>query len=214
MRITSSDLISILDVKIGKEEKLIWNRIGENHCWILFPEDKEKDILISIRKEIENDFVTISCKTKHRLPINICLILLKEGLSIRCIGRKENGEDEVIFDSTVDDFCEFIKNLQNIADDLNFTLCLGNNPLRDYEKGPLFVRMRDVDCRSKLVGFLTNPERTFQVTLFDKSISLAHLLSRIDRTQYRLIVRETIPTSTGRKVTTIYDSFYEKVSSK
>ncbi|MCX6737166.1 MAG: hypothetical protein NTX26_00250 [Candidatus Parcubacteria bacterium] len=199
---------------MDKSEAPVLHRLSEKHCRISFPNDKKKNMILSIEEELGSDVVDIYCSTKHQPSINICLILLKEGFSVRCIGRDEIGGSEMIFDSTVSDFCEFIQNLQKIADDLNSSLYLGSNPLRDYRKQQFLARINTADNRPELIGYLNSQCHTFRVTVFDDILSVGYLKSHIDRKSQRLVIRESRLTDSGRKVSTVYDSFYENPLSK
>lgn len=214
MRILSCDLVSILDKKMDRSDGSVLRRFSEKHCLISFPNDKKKNMILSIEEELGSDVVTIRCGAKHQSSINICLILLKEGFSVRCIGRDEIGGREMIFDSTVSDFCEFIQNLQKIADDLDSSLYLSSNPLGDYRKQQFLARINTADNRPELIGYLNSQHHSFRVTVFDNILGVGYLKSRIDRKAQRLVIRKSILTGSGRKVSTVYDSFYENTFSR
>jgi len=219
MRISSDELVDAISELLNPIERRIvdWQKLGEKHCRVTFFDknapDKakereaeiKKDMLFSIVHKANNDLVIAHCNTEHRLSLSICLALFKKGLDVRCFGHDDDGRLKgIIFDTTVGDFCEFVKNLQSIADTFHLILCLSDNPLNDYQTGLFYARMKDIHGTAKLVGVLTNPGHIFRVTILDKTISLSFLVSQIDQRNCHLVVRGAVPTNSGRKVVTLY----------
>jgi hypothetical protein len=220
MRINSDELIDDIDDLLRPDEKriVIWQKLGEKHCRITFfdkealnqdkerEQERKKDMLFSIVYKTDNDLVIVHCNTDHQLALSICLALFKKGLDVRCFGHDDQGVTKrIIFDTTVCGFCEFVKNLQNIANELNLTLSLNDNPLGNYNEGYLLVRMKEASGRAKIVGILINPGGIFRVTILDGSIDFSYLISKMNKINNRLVIRETISTNTGKKVVTRYN---------
>lgn len=220
MRINSDELIDDIDNLLSPEEKriVVWQKLGEKHCRITFfdkealdqdeerEKERRKDMSFSIVHQTDNDLVIAHCNLNHQLPLNICLVFLKKGLDVRCFGHDDKGVTKsIIFDTTVCGFCDFVKNLQNIANELNLTLSLNDDPLGNYNEGYLLVRMKEENGRAKIVGILINPGGIFRVTILDDSIDLSYLISKMNKINSRLVIRETVLTNTGKKVVTRYN---------
>jgi len=220
MRINSDELIDDINDLLNPEEKriVVWQKLGEKHCRVTFlnkgvldqkkerEQERKRDMLFSIVHKVDNDLVIAHCNTDHRLVLIICLALLRKGLDVRCFGHDDQGMTKsIIFDTTVCSFCEFVKNLQNIANELNLTLSLNDNPLGNYNEGYLLARMKETNGRAKIVGILINPGGIFRVTILDGSIDFSYLFSKMNKINSRLIIRETISTNIGRKVITRYN---------
>ena len=220
MRTNSNELIDDIEGLLNLVEKrtVVWQKLGERHCRVMFCEEggqaegkerkaeTEKDMLFSIVHQPTNDLVIVHCNAEHKLALRVCLALLKKGADVRCFAHNDNEKvKDVIFDTTAINFCQFVKNLQQIADELRLTLCLGSQPLSDYRKGLFFVRLKDLHGTSKLVGVLTQPNNTLRVTILDQSISLPFLVAHFDERCYHLIIRRAVPTDMGRKAVTLYD---------
>jgi hypothetical protein len=220
MRINSDELIDCIYELLSPNEKriVVWQKLGEKHCRVTFfdkealdqkkekEQERKRDMLFSIVCKADNDLVIVHCNTDHQLALSICLALLKKGLDVRCFGHDDQGVTKrIIFDTTVCDFCEFVNNLQNIANELNLALSLNDNPLGNYNEGYLLVRMKEANGRAKIIGILINPGGIFRVTILDGSIDFSYLISKMNKINNRLIIRETISTYTGKKVVTRYN---------